>query len=75
MNLCTFPNKDSFKSLKHLEDVARVHTAIIITITDLEHQLDLLVLGNSRQKVASHKEIYYIHLLHLLNPLEAFANF
>jgi len=47
INFGTFSNKDSFKSLEHLEDMTRVHTPIIIRVTNLEHQFDFLVLGYS----------------------------
>lgn len=53
VNASTLSNEDTLQSLKHFEDVDRVHTSILVVIAQLEHKLDLLVLLNSGQQVAT----------------------
>lgn len=56
-----FTHKHSLKPLQHLQDVHWVHAPILVMITQLEHQLYLLVLGHAGQQVASKQEVYDIH--------------
>ena len=45
----------------------RVHTAVLIVITQLEHELDLLVLGDSGEQVAPQQEVDDVHVFSLLD--------
>ena len=53
IDTCSLADEDSLQALQHLEDVHWVHAAILVVIAQLEHQLDLLVLSDSREQVAA----------------------
>ena len=59
---CSLANEHSLETLQHLKDVHRIHAAVLVVIAQLEHQLDFLVLRDSRQQVASEQEIHNVHL-------------
>ena len=46
-----------------------VHAAVLVVIAQLEHKLDLLVLGHSREQIAPQKKVHYVHLLTLRNAI------
>ena len=63
VDTCSLSDEDSLQALQHLEDVHWVHAAVLVVIAQLEHQLDLLVLGDSREQVAAKQKVNDVHLV------------
>lgn len=70
-----FTDEHSLKSLQHLQDVHWIHAPILVVITQLEHQLYLLVLRHARQKVTSEQEVNYVHGIALSDTFRITTNF